>query len=139
MKKINRVGDPLTNDSYETFVDQVRENFDELFNVKRYNSFLTQTSTNAPVATVLRNEIGTSTWTYEDVGTFLVTTAGQYTSGKTSPFKAVGYDIDGNKITAEWVDVNSIRVKTYATADTSVLANGVLSNQEFNIFVYGNI
>jgi len=136
MKVINRVNDPLTEDSYATFVDKVKENFEELFATLTYHCFLTQTSTNAPVANILKNTIGESTWSYEDVGTFLVTTVGKYIEGKTTPFEAIGYDIYGNKITAEWVSVNSIRIKTYAVADLEVLANGVLSNQEFIINVF---
>ena len=49
-----------------------------------YVALLTQTSTNAPVATVLQNTLGgTVVWTREDVGYYVGTLEGVFTVGKT--------------------------------------------------------
>ena len=103
-----------------------------------YTVFVTQTSTNNPVVTVLNDTITGITATRSDVGTYLFTSNGKFIEGKTTPNKDAYTDIDGNYITAEWVDINTITLKTYAAIDTEVLADGVLENQYFNIETYNN-
>ena len=99
---------------------------------------LTQTSTNAPVATVISDTITGITWARTAVGTYTATKSGAFTLGKTTPNTtgASANDVAGNKITAQQTSVNVITVKTYAAADTTVLADGVLTNQEFQIKIY---
>ncbi len=49
-----------------------------------YTALLTQTGTDAPVATVLQNTLGgTVVWTYEDFATYQGTLTGAFTDGKT--------------------------------------------------------
>lgn len=51
---------------------------------KVYRALLTQTSTNAPVATVLQNTLGgTLVWGYTSTGIYTATLAGLFLSGKT--------------------------------------------------------
>ena len=50
---------------------------------KVYTALLTQTGTNAPVATVLENTIGDIVWTRVDVGEYLATLSNAFTIGKT--------------------------------------------------------
>lgn len=103
-----------------------------------YTALLTQSSTTAPTATVLVDNITGITFNRTEAGTFTVVSNGAFIEGKTVPNKDSYTDIDGNYITVEWTDVNTLTLKTYAAADTSVLADGVLTNQFFNIEVYNN-
>ena len=130
-----------------TFTDTDVKNAINTMSLDQYNSTptssvyivtLTQTSTNAPVATVLSDTITGIVWARTGVGTYTATKSGAFTSGKTTP-NATGAscsDIAGNKITAQWTSTNVITVKTYAAADTETLADGVLSSQEFQIKIY---
>ncbi len=52
--------------------------------VKVYRALLTQTGTDAPVATVLENTLGgTVVWSYGGVGTYTATLANAFTANKT--------------------------------------------------------
>ena len=54
-------------------------------NVKVYIATLTQTGTNAPVATVLENTLGVvPVWSYYDVGSYFLTAASVFTAGRTT-------------------------------------------------------
>lgn len=58
--------------------------------VKRYVALLTQTSTDAPVATVLENTLGgTVVWTRTGVGQYIATLAGVFAANKTTPVNAI--------------------------------------------------
>lgn len=50
---------------------------------KKYVALLSQTSTSAPVATVLKNTIGTIVWAYTSAGVYTATLADAFTVGKT--------------------------------------------------------
>jgi hypothetical protein len=51
---------------------------------KSYVALLTQTGTNAPVATVLENTLGgTPVWSYSDTGLYLLTLTGAWVTNKT--------------------------------------------------------
>lgn len=52
-----------------------------------YTALLTQTSTNAPVATILENTLGgTVVWTYGSTGNYVATLIGAFTAAKTVIF-----------------------------------------------------
>jgi hypothetical protein len=54
------------------------------YGVKVYEALLTQTGTNAPVATVLKNTLGgTPTWGYSSAGRYTLTLLNTFTVGKT--------------------------------------------------------
>jgi cobalamin biosynthesis Co2+ chelatase CbiK len=109
----------------------------DLIPSKRYHVFLSQVGTNAPTATILSDSI-TPVLAYSAVGTYTVTKVGAFVSGKTTPNAAgaVYIDMAENKITAEWTSVDVITIKTYAEVDTTVLANDVLSEIDFNIEIF---
>lgn len=113
-------------------------NLDNLISVKKvYTAYITQTSDNAPVATILKNELSTVTWNYISTGIYTLTKTGAFIADKTVPDKTEVYiDIDGNKLTLERTDVNTMTLKTYAAADTDTLADDVLSGQYVNIEIY---
>jgi hypothetical protein len=51
---------------------------------KEYVAFITQTGTNAPVATVVKNTLGGSVvWAYDGVGAYTATLAGAFSANKT--------------------------------------------------------
>ena len=55
--------------------------------IKKYVALLTQTGTNAPVATVLENTLsGTPVWTRLTTGTYRMSLANEFTVGKTMGF-----------------------------------------------------
>jgi len=52
--------------------------------IKVYRALLTQSGTDAPVATVLENTLGgTVVWTYSDTGIYTATLVGAFTASKT--------------------------------------------------------
>ena len=50
---------------------------------KVYTALLTQTGTNAPVATILENTVGNIVWSYDSTGEYLGTLTGVFISDKT--------------------------------------------------------
>ena len=103
-----------------------------------YKGFLSQTGETAPTMDiVLKDDFETPVWSYSSTGIFLLTKASAFTATKTIPDKAEVYiDNDGNKMTLEHTSADVMTLKTYAAADTTVLANGVITGQFINIEVY---
>jgi hypothetical protein len=115
--------------------------FDTLYSPiisKTYHVFLTQVTTGAPSASVLEDTVTSVVLARSSTGTYTATKTGAFTSGKTTPGTSVvaTHDNAGNKITAEWTSANVITIKTYAAADTTVLADSVLSATEFKIQIF---
>jgi len=105
---------------------------------KSYIAYISQTGTNSPTEDiVLKDDLAVPVWSYSAVGTYLLTKASAFTSTKTIPNKAEPFiDNAGNKMTLERTSANVMTLKTYAAADTTVLANGVITAQYINIEVY---
>lgn len=97
----------------------------------KYVALLTQTGTDAPVATVLENTLGgTVVWSYSGVGVYFATLSGVFTLNKT--FAIVGSY--GGQNGAFPVDADIVAV---ATANASgVGENGTLANTAIEIRVY---
>lgn len=98
---------------------------------KVYKALLTQTGTDAPVATVLENTLGVDlVWTRDSAGVYYGTSA--------NVFLNKNVIVDGNVLLAnpigglsnfifsdfEWFDDDSIRVDTARTADNGVTITG---------------
>lgn len=86
----------------------------------RYVALLSQTGTDAPVATVLENTLeGAIVWSYSNVGSYIGTLAGAFTENKTWFAVACRYD---NAYIAHcyWTDANSFEliVSNFAAAST---------------------
>lgn len=63
-----------------------------------YNALLTQNGTSAPTATVLENDLGTVTFTYEGIGTYYLHCTGAFPEDKYfAPMPAYGYDSGVNQ------------------------------------------
>jgi len=97
--------------------------------------FLTQTSTNAPVLTAITDTLA-GTWARTAVGTYTLTKTGAFTLNKTVPIDDVYTDQVGNLFKINRTSIDVLTLLTYATADTTVLADGVLSDRFINIEVY---
>ena len=81
--------------------------------VKVYRALLTQTGTDAPVATVLENTLGGEVvWSYTNVGDYLATLSGAFTANKTFVLLTNGKLTAGQggltTVAAAHVDGNSI-------------------------------
>jgi hypothetical protein len=106
--------------------------------VKRYKALLTQSGTDAPVATVLENSLGVvPSYGYVDVGTFTITATGVLTLNKTTI-------LFGSNISTDFLDTAFIQSTnltldglTFWTYDFQTNAtNGVLLNTLITIEVY---
>ena len=110
---------------------------------KVYTALLTQSGTNAPVATVLENTLGgTVVWSRSSAGLYTATLAGAFTVGKVAVFtqaKESGtpdvfhrIDVSANVV------ANSVDLLTrYVDSSPSVLTNdGLLSGTVIEIRVY---
>lgn len=95
---------------------------------KVYTALLTQTGTDAPVATILENTLGNIVWTRINPGQYMGTLAGAFTTNKTvSPqFPALAFESNGTftPISANgnpqlgWINmycqnINEINIDTY--------------------------
>jgi len=104
-----------------------------------YTALLTQTGTDAPVATVLENTLGgTVVWTYNDEGNYTATATGLFTLNKTAVF--VGTCFNGaqtNTLVCGSVnyDVNSFNLFS-SRLETALATDELLLNTPIEIRVY---
>ncbi len=125
-------------DLYDKFMIIYNQSNAEAIVPLRYHVFISQSSTTAPtVDGTLGDTIPSPVWTRSAAGTYLLTKSGSFKKGKTTPFKAVGYDVDGNKMVAQWLSEDVIMLTTYAASDLGTPADDILSMTEFNVEVYG--
>ncbi len=126
-------------DLYDKFMIIYNQSNAEAIVPLRYHVFLSQSGTAAPivVGTPLEDTIPSPVWSRSAAGTFPLTKAGAFKSGKTTPFKAVGFDEAGNKMVAQWINEDVILLTTYAVDDLETPADDILSTTEFNVEVYG--
>ncbi len=105
--------------------------------VKVYRALLTQTGTDAPVATVLENTLGgTVVWTYNNDGTYIGTLAGAFPEGKVSQWSGIcGNGADSSKVYAVSRDGSDDEIIAYSFASDS-LTNSRLSGNYVEILVY---
>lgn len=108
---------------------------------KVYVALLTQSGTNAPVATVLENTLGgTVVWSYEGNGQYEGTLASAFTSNKTTTIINQGQDATSGQlfnITRTNSDVVSVTTGVFNLAsDTIAYTNAQLSSTFVEIRVY---
>lgn len=91
---------------------------------------LTQTSTNAPIATEVYNNTGqTFTWSYVSTGVYRITSTGTpFTDNKTVVFVNVGYS-NNNSVTA-WRKINTNVIEVVTTFNTKFV------NGSFEVKIY---
>lgn len=100
-----------------------------------YTALLTQTGTDAPVATVLENTLGgTVVWTYDDVGFFIATLNGVFTENKTySSASLTNDDPIVRFLGARWGSVDEIYL---VSRDINSNATNEFYNATIEIRVY---
>lgn len=113
--------------------------------VKTYRALLTQTGTDAPVATVLENTLGgTLVWTRSDVGLYIGTLAGAFTANKTClPPVNASADLEAATtcVTSSLfrVDADIVKLQTALIdpiGDAINLTDTLLNNAYVEILVY---
>jgi len=100
-----------------------------------YTALLTQTSTNAPVATVLSNNLtGTFTWARTGVGVYTLTaSAATFTANKTIVFLNAGSGIP--LISAERTSDTILTVKTFVSSSGAAV-DAAITNGAFEVRIY---
>ena len=92
---------------------------------KIYNALLNQSSTNAPVATVLQDEIGGVTFTRDDEGIYYANSSALFTADKTACF-----------VTTSDQAVSSIVYSNTSEIEISTSTDGILVNALIEIRIY---
>jgi len=94
-----------------------------------YTALLTQSGTNAPVATVLENTLGgTVVWSYNDVGYYTATLANAFTENKTYLPLVIINDGGPVVVSVSWASSSAIEL--------NISSNGLLGATPFEIRVY---
>ena len=108
--------------------------------VKVYRALLTQTGTDAPVATVLENTLGGAVvWTYSDVGVYIGTLTGAFTANKVAasiPVATTGNDFVTGIVVVRRASDDTVLVKTAGVTDLTAGLDGVLNASPIQILVY---
>jgi hypothetical protein len=99
---------------------------------KVYTALLTQSGTDAPVATVLENTLGNITWSYEEAGKYRANLAGAFTENKT--FLLDNQD-NTYYILKNLASTNYITYSTYVVLDDT-LGDEFLNETPIEIRVY---
>lgn len=97
-----------------------------------YVALISQTGTSAPTAIIHKNDLGTITWSYVGVGIYRATSSGLFTTDKISPIDDIMMDQAGNLYTLNWIDVNTMELRTYGYTDITALANGICNKRYIN-------
>ena len=96
---------------------------------KVYTALLSQTSTNAPVATVLENTLGgTLVWSRVNTGEYRATLSGVFTVNKTVTFVNQGATSPLADIRFNRQDLNGCTLRTFAHSTSTPLEGGYLIN-----------
>lgn len=94
---------------------------------KVYLALLTQSGTEAPEATVLKNTLGgTVVWSFNDVGRYIGTLASAFTFEKTSIFIANPDKNAAGSTGISSVSISSVNTITVLTFDSYFIANNSL-------------
>lgn len=117
---------------------QMKAIADELEPYKKYVAQVSQTSTNAPVVTVLENTIGDIVWSYNSGGFYPGVLAGAFPTGKTWLMLNVAAIADNAML--RWVDEDTIALHSQdgfpPAGNIGLAQDGVLNNCSIEIRVY---
>jgi len=93
---------------------------------KVYVALLTQTGTNAPVATVLKNTLGgTVVWTYDSVGQYHGTLASAFTLNKTVVFHNLPFQQSSDEILIKVITNGEDMIRVNVVNDGFEALNGI--------------
>lgn len=101
-------------------------------NYKVYTALLTQTGTNAPVATVLENTLGAITLNYTSAGSFTATSSSLFTLNKTSVFTQELFGLDSKSFQQV---TSASNINLYTSSGGSYIS-GLYNNTLIEIRVY---
>ena len=101
---------------------------------KVYTALLSQTGTDAPVATVLENTIGTVTFEYYGIGNYSINSTGLFTSEKTAIFhKSIVGDSHTYTMISYYADSLELG---FSTSESNTPQNDLLVREIIEIRVY---
>ncbi len=102
---------------------------------KVYRALLSQSGTDAPVATVLENTIGTITYDYDSAGSYGLNSSALFTSGKTF---VMGGGSSNNASTYVYLgEINSTsRIGIRARDLEGTFSDDIMANTPIEILVY---
>ena len=105
---------------------------------KVYTALLTQTGTNAPVATVLENTLGgTVVWSYASTGVYVANLTGAFTINKTIVFTSnAAYPVTPPHQFTGGVRSNSDSIQITSKNGSGTLTNDLISSMSLEIRVY---
>lgn len=110
---------------------------DDIRGYKVYTALLTQSNTDAPVATVLENTIGNIWFTYDNTGTYTIKSNSLFTTNKTTFFMGIMDINPGQPIVGTDHFANDESTYGISITDTSSAAqNEFLYNTPIEIRVY---
>jgi hypothetical protein len=117
------------------YVDKLNVNGNSIGNYRVYTALLTQTGTDAPVATVLENTLGIEIiWQYNNPGNYTASTPNLYSDPSKVVFiinNSQNFGINGGEN-----NVNEIYLNTYSLPGDGSLADNLLYNAFLEIRVY---
>jgi hypothetical protein len=104
---------------------------------KVYTALLTQSGTDAPVATVLENNLGNITFSYEQNGWYNIVSEGLFTENKTfSVIQNTTQETFGYQ-TLKRIDNNLLKLNSIGiTGETHNLFDSIIDNSSIEIRVY---
>lgn len=103
---------------------------------KNYTILLTQSSTSAPVPTILDDMITGLVWARTGAGIYTLTKTAAFTALKTIPIADLFTDENNNVIKIVRTSADVMTITTYASTDTATPADGILTNRFLSIKVY---
>ena len=100
---------------------------------RKYVALITQSDTNAPVATVFENTIGTMTWAYVSIGVYTVSN-GLLTKDKTVCFLSGNTEESSTMVKQQDSSAGSIKLNSFD--DSFTLSDGIILNTTIENRVY---
>jgi hypothetical protein len=129
--------DGVAASTIEEVINSLKGMFTGLQVAKVYRALLTQSGTNAPVATVLENTLGDIVWTRYSTGVYFGTLEGMFNQSKTISF--ISLTTSGNYGTADkltsFISPAGDLVAVETLLDNNV-SDGVLYGASIEILVY---
>jgi len=104
--------------------------------VKKYSGFISQIGIANPTVSLFSNDISAPDWVRVGVGTYTLTKKDAFPTGKTVPIDDTYTDQAGNLFKINRTSADVMTLLTYAATDTTVLADGILTDRFINIEIY---
>ena len=123
----------MTNQQIEKEIKKLKRQISCLYPYKVYTALLTQSGTDAPVATVLQNTLGgTVVWTRDNAGVYYGTLVGAFTVNKTAIIRGASFSgvfsYGSRRESADAIIVN--------TSESGSDSDSVLDNTTIQILVF---